>query len=398
MFIAAILAQDSIPQGTVTLTVPVGGLTQTASIAQYIGALFRYGIGIIGVIATVMIVVGGAQWLLAAGDSGKITQARERITNAMIGLLIALATTIILNTINPELLKLRELHIPSVNQAQNQLASTCPHGTAGCLCAGDDEYGEGGTCTNGLRCVATRSVVASETGSETLKRLAGDALLGGGTGFAGARFGQGVVAGLQGAKVAGAGAALPVALLTASGGMLFGSISRAIGDTQYRCTDGSLGLPCDETEDCQTGLKCHDDLKLCFNPHGQAGTLCDDGDQCPSGFSCDDNYCRGSAERGSLCRVDGECETGLRCFKPDNGIGRCEQQGGGAAVVGAGHYCVLDGVNIKPRDCSGNNFYCLFCPGSGDRNWTRLNEENDPGHERLGQCKPLRNVEGTPCI
>lgn len=97
--------------------VPIGGLTETSSIGTYIGSIFRYSLSIAAILATVMIIIGGFQWLLAAGESGKITQARERITNAVLGLVLLLVTVVILNTINPELLKLRELNLPKAQRA-----------------------------------------------------------------------------------------------------------------------------------------------------------------------------------------------------------------------------------------------------------------------------------------
>lgn len=103
--------------GPVTLEVAIGNLTQAASIAEYIAAVFRYALSIGGIIATVMVVYGGVKWLVAAGDSGKITEAKGVITNAILGLIILLGTYLLLFTINPEIVRLRELKLPKVERA-----------------------------------------------------------------------------------------------------------------------------------------------------------------------------------------------------------------------------------------------------------------------------------------
>jgi hypothetical protein len=76
-------------------------------LAQYIGIVYNFLISIVGLVAAVMMIVGGFQYLTSAGDSGKIGQAKSRITNALIGLVLALGAYTILNTINPALLNLK---------------------------------------------------------------------------------------------------------------------------------------------------------------------------------------------------------------------------------------------------------------------------------------------------
>lgn len=61
------------------------------------------------ILAMAMIVLAGFQWVTAYGNPSKIEDARDRIFNAIIGLILALAAWLILNTINPELVKPRFL-------------------------------------------------------------------------------------------------------------------------------------------------------------------------------------------------------------------------------------------------------------------------------------------------
>lgn len=80
-----------------------------SDVSQYIGRLYNFLIGIIGMVAAVMMIMGGFQYLTSAGDSGKIGAAKKRIGDALIGVVLALGAYVILNTINPALLKFEPL-------------------------------------------------------------------------------------------------------------------------------------------------------------------------------------------------------------------------------------------------------------------------------------------------
>ncbi|PIR94759.1 hypothetical protein COT95_02445, partial [Candidatus Falkowbacteria bacterium CG10_big_fil_rev_8_21_14_0_10_37_6] len=46
-------------------------------LAIYIAAIYKYAVGIIGIISAVIMMFGGFLWLTAGGDSGKVTNAKE---------------------------------------------------------------------------------------------------------------------------------------------------------------------------------------------------------------------------------------------------------------------------------------------------------------------------------
>jgi hypothetical protein len=75
------------------------------SFSSYINLMIEIIIGFLGIISVVMIMVAGVQYM-TTDAMGQKSQARDRILNAVIGLLIAIGSFIILNTINPNLLKL----------------------------------------------------------------------------------------------------------------------------------------------------------------------------------------------------------------------------------------------------------------------------------------------------
>ena len=76
------------------------------SLSTYLRAVFLTGIGLAGVLAVLMIVIGGIQYIGSGMSPSGKSDARDRITNAIMGLLLALLSWIILNTINPSLVSL----------------------------------------------------------------------------------------------------------------------------------------------------------------------------------------------------------------------------------------------------------------------------------------------------
>ena len=90
----------------------VGGDT----IAQYIKAIYQYGIGVVGILSTVVLMFGGLLWLTAGGNTGQVTEAKEWIKAALTGLIIALFSYIILLTINPDLINFQPLNITPIEK------------------------------------------------------------------------------------------------------------------------------------------------------------------------------------------------------------------------------------------------------------------------------------------
>ncbi len=115
-------------------------------LALYIGTLYKYLVGIAGILAAAMIVYGGLKWMLAAGNAGKIGEAKESIGSAVIGLLLALFSYLLLWTINPQLVNLKTVDIETVakisldavmeeSEGQNTLGTktVCPRDDYDCL-------------------------------------------------------------------------------------------------------------------------------------------------------------------------------------------------------------------------------------------------------------------------
>ena len=101
--------------GVYTLLAPIGNLTTAPdNLGDYFNTIFTLAIGLCGVLAVIMIVIGGVQYMGDESIFGK-TEAKSRITSAILGLLIALGSYALLNTINPDLLGKGGIKINSVS-------------------------------------------------------------------------------------------------------------------------------------------------------------------------------------------------------------------------------------------------------------------------------------------
>ncbi len=84
--------------------VPCGGTPQ-----EYIAGIFKLGLAVAGILAMGVIIVSGLLYMFAVGNPSKQEDAKDRIYMALLGLAILGLTVIILNTINPDILKFGEL-------------------------------------------------------------------------------------------------------------------------------------------------------------------------------------------------------------------------------------------------------------------------------------------------
>lgn len=101
------------------LNVPIGGITYVDPakdanvLGNYINAWYVFTIGIAGILATIMIMVAGVQWLISRGDAGKISEAKGRMIAAITGLALVFMAYTLLALVNPKLLT---IEMPSLTQ------------------------------------------------------------------------------------------------------------------------------------------------------------------------------------------------------------------------------------------------------------------------------------------
>lgn len=80
-------------------------------IGDYIVGVYKYAIGIAGILATIVMMIGGFIWLMAGGNQSRISEAKAWIGASLTGLIIALSSYLILYQVNPNLVKFDALKV-----------------------------------------------------------------------------------------------------------------------------------------------------------------------------------------------------------------------------------------------------------------------------------------------
>lgn len=86
--------------------------TDPASISEYITRVYQFGIGISGIVAVGMIVAGAVMISASAGREDRQREGKDMITSALWGIVLLFGAYLILKTINPGLILLREPNAP----------------------------------------------------------------------------------------------------------------------------------------------------------------------------------------------------------------------------------------------------------------------------------------------
>ena len=114
---AAVFAQDTInfdPEVVIPgMKTTTSGTAETIvidsggdAIRGYISNFYKFAIGLTGILATIMFAVGGLIWLTSGGSATQVGKAKQLILGSVIGLVLALGSYVILNSINPNIVNL----------------------------------------------------------------------------------------------------------------------------------------------------------------------------------------------------------------------------------------------------------------------------------------------------
>ena len=95
-----------------TPSIRIGSAT-IKNLGDYISQIYTYSLGFVAMLAVIMLMVGGLQWVMARGGPG-VGAAKKRIGNAILGVVILSAAYLILNTISPAIVKLSLPRIPKI--------------------------------------------------------------------------------------------------------------------------------------------------------------------------------------------------------------------------------------------------------------------------------------------
>lgn len=150
-----------------TALAPIPGLTDTAvtsavnagSLADFFNNLYKYLIGLAAVLAIIEIIWGGLE--ISTKDSvSKQSDGKERITQALLGLVLVLAPVLVFSIINPSILnlslnlpKLNTLTTPSIPLVTTPTLPPCGNGLrTNCVPPAPTQMGNYPTPTPGLFC------------------------------------------------------------------------------------------------------------------------------------------------------------------------------------------------------------------------------------------------------
>lgn len=122
------LAQTAAPP--IKLQIPIPGLngqftTQVKDFGEYFLAFYIFFVGVIGILATVMAMYGGYKWITAGGNASRIAQAKESISGAVIGVVLALTSFLLLNTINPALVRVQVPNLEVIGRVGQPTSIFC---------------------------------------------------------------------------------------------------------------------------------------------------------------------------------------------------------------------------------------------------------------------------------
>ena len=98
------------------LNITIGNVTEIQNLAEYVNVIYAWLLPAAALVAVVMMMIGGLQYVLSRGKEKYISKSKERITNAITGLVLLLSIFVILNLIDPRLTSLNSLKVPLIKE------------------------------------------------------------------------------------------------------------------------------------------------------------------------------------------------------------------------------------------------------------------------------------------
>jgi len=87
-------------------------------VPEYVRYIYNALIWLSGLIALIVLIIGGSEWFTSAGDIDRIRSAKDRISAAVLGIIILIGSYLILVSINPELVV---FHLPRLRPIISEL-------------------------------------------------------------------------------------------------------------------------------------------------------------------------------------------------------------------------------------------------------------------------------------
>jgi type IV secretory pathway VirB2 component (pilin) len=77
-----------------------GGIAGNGTIAELATTIINILLGLSGIVAVIMVIIGGYQWMTARGNEAQVTNGRKTLINALIGLAIIILSYAVVQAVN----------------------------------------------------------------------------------------------------------------------------------------------------------------------------------------------------------------------------------------------------------------------------------------------------------
>ncbi|MBU1131882.1 hypothetical protein KKC32_01330 [Patescibacteria group bacterium] len=150
-----------------TTEVAAGETVSIPYLADYLIAVYNYGVGFAAIVAVLALMIGGILYLTAGPLPSNVAQAKKIMFGAVTGLVLLLGSYMILNIINPNLTKLKALQIETIAgkalDFPNPDITAFPQGIPGNCDSYDPLFQMYGSCL-GTDWKILKAIASSETG------------------------------------------------------------------------------------------------------------------------------------------------------------------------------------------------------------------------------------------
>ncbi|MFA5211463.1 MAG: hypothetical protein WC414_03080 [Patescibacteria group bacterium] len=99
-----------------TTNISIAGRNDFTDLTDFISYIYKYAFAAASIVAIIIIIIAGIQWIISGGESNAISEAKKKIAGASIGLILLALSYSILYTINPYLVNFRPMNIYMVNE------------------------------------------------------------------------------------------------------------------------------------------------------------------------------------------------------------------------------------------------------------------------------------------
>lgn len=155
-------------------SIPIFG--KSSDFCTYLNLIYKFGIATVSICAMFMLIIGGFMYATSAGNNASMGKAKEVVTDALIGLILAMTGWLILNIIDPYLTKCLMPKIGLTAPSGTIPGGTAPIGTGG-ECD-DSGIRQDLTSSGGISFNKTNCPTVNDTNCTSVCNLPGNAISG----------------------------------------------------------------------------------------------------------------------------------------------------------------------------------------------------------------------------